>query len=143
MCETTPLVGAAEEHPAGQLRHWRSSIVGTARPGSSLFDLVRALHPTPAVGGFPSAAAQSWLAAHGEQRHAWYSGGFGILSPEGDGEFSVALRSALLDGNRALLQAGAGIVAGSDPVQELAEIEAKLGTLLAALSEAPRHARRA
>lgn len=143
LCETTPLVGAAEEHPAGQLRHWRSSIVGTARPGSSLFDLVRALHPTPAVGGFPSAAAQSWLAAHGEQRHAWYSGGFGILSPEGDGEFSVALRSALLDGNRALLQAGAGIVAGSDPVQELAEIEAKLGTLLAALSEAPRHARRA
>lgn len=143
LCETPPLIGAAEEHPAGQLRHWRSSIVGTARSGSSLFDLVRALHPTPAVGGFPSATAQSWLAAHGEQRHAWYSGGFGILTPEGDGEFSVALRSALLDGNRALLQAGAGIVAGSDPVQELAEIEAKLGTLLAALSEAPRHTRRA
>ena len=143
LCNAPPLVGAAEEHPAGQLRHWRSSIVGTARPGSSLFDLVRALHPTPAVGGFPSAAAQAWLATHGEQRHAWYSGGFGILSPEGDGEFSVALRSALLDGNRALLQAGAGIVAGSDPEQELAEIEAKLGTLLAALSDAPRHTRRA
>ena len=57
-----------------------------------------------------------------------------MLSPDGDGEFSVALRSALIDGNRAELQAGAGIVAGSDAQHELAETEAKLGTLLAALS---------
>ncbi len=135
LCDGAPQVGAVEEHAAGQLRHWRSRIVGTARPDSSLFDVVRALHPTPAVGGFPSAAARAWLAAHGEQRPAWYSGGFGILTPDGDGEFSVALRSALLDGNKALLQAGAGIVAGSDPVQELAEIEAKFGTLRAALSD--------
>ena len=61
------------------------------------------------------------------------AGGFGILTPEGDGEFSVALRSALLDGCTAELHAGAGIVAGSDPEQELAETEAKFGTLLAAL----------
>lgn len=135
LCDGAPQVGAVEECTAGQLRHWRSHIVGTARPGTSLFDVVRALHPTPAVGGFPSAAARAWLAAHGEQRHAWYSGGFGILTPDGDGEFSVALRSALLDGNKALLQAGAGIVAGSDPAQELAEIEAKFGTLHAALSD--------
>ena len=135
LCEAAPQVGTVEEHAAGQLRHWRSRIVGTARPDSSLFDVVRALHPTPAVGGFPSAAARAWLATHGEQRPAWYSGGFGILTPDGDGEFSVALRSALLDGNKALLQAGAGIVAGSDPVQELAEIEAKFGTLRGALSD--------
>lgn len=133
LCEQTPQVGAVEEHAAGQLSHWRSRIVGQALSGSSLFDLVRVLHPTPAVGGFPGAAAHTWLAAHGEQRHAWYSGGFGILTPEGDGEFSVALRSALLDGKQALLQAGAGIVAGSTPEQELAEIEAKFGTLYAAL----------
>ena len=57
-------------------------------------------------------------------------------TPDGNGEFSVALRSAMLDGNTAELQAGAGIVAGSDPQQELAETEAKLGTLLAALSPA-------
>ncbi len=76
------------------------------------------------------------------KRHGWYSGGFGMLTPEGDGEFSVALRSALLDGCTAELQAGAGIVAGSDPEQELAETEAKFGTLLAALGGTPaRHSR--
>ncbi|MBL8429188.1 MAG: chorismate-binding protein, partial [Dechloromonas sp.] len=59
---------------------------------------------------------------------------FGLLTPEGDGEFSVALRSALLTGNTAQVQAGAGIVAGSDAQHELAETNAKLGTVLAALA---------
>ncbi|MBP5986489.1 MAG: chorismate-binding protein [Azonexus sp.] len=137
LCEAPPHVGAIEEHPAGLLAHWRSRISAEARPGTRLFDVVRALHPTPAVGGYPAAAALDWLAAHGEQRSGWYSGGFGVLTPAGDGEFSVALRSALIDGNSAELQAGAGIVAGSDPRHELAETEAKLGTLLAALAPGP------
>jgi len=134
LCEVAPSVGPIEEHMAGRLAHWRNRISADVRAGTSLFDLVRTLHPTPAVGGFPSTAAQSWLSAHAETRSGWYSGGFGILTPEGDGEFSVALRSALIDGSTAELQAGAGIVAGSDPQHELAETEAKLGTLLAALS---------
>lgn len=76
------------------------------------------------------------MAEHGEQRHGWYSGGIGYLDQDGDGEFSVALRSALLSGRTALLQAGAGIVAGSDPGSELAETEAKFGTIMAALGTA-------
>lgn len=131
-CETLPEIGLAEEHPAGRLSHWRSRITATTGD-SSLYNLVRALHPTPAVGGFPSAAAHQWLLTHNEPRHGWYSGGIGLLTPDGDGEFSVALRSALIDGRHATLQAGAGIVAGSNPEQELAETEAKLGTLFAAL----------
>lgn len=136
-CDAPPLIGLPDEYPAGRLRHWRSRISASARAGSTLFDLVRALHPTPAVGGFPGEAARRWLAAHDERRHGWYSGGIGLLTPEGDGEFSVALRSALIEGRQATLQAGAGIVAGSNPEQELAETEAKLGTLLAALESAP------
>lgn len=132
-CDAPPLIGLPDEHAAGHLRHWRSRISAKARVGSTLFDLVRALHPTPAVGGFPGEAARHWLAAHDERRHGWYSGGIGLLTPEGDGEFSVALRSALIEGKQATLQAGAGIVAGSNPEQELAETEAKLGTLMAAL----------
>lgn len=136
LCQAPPTVGAAEHHAAGHLVHWRSRIDGLIRPGISLFELVRQLHPTPAVGGFPAAAAADWLAARGEQRTAWYSGGIGMLSADGDGEFSVALRSALLSGHNARLQAGAGIVAGSDPAHELAETEAKFGTLLQALDPA-------
>lgn len=136
LCAAPPQASPAAEHPAGHLTHLRSRISGRVAPGTTLFDLVRALHPTPAVGGYPSAVAQDWLAAHGEQRSGWYSGGFGILTAAGDGEFSVALRCALLHGRQAELQAGAGIVVGSDPQQELAETEAKLGTLLAALGPA-------
>lgn len=139
LCQLPPQISRAEEHPAGHLMHLRSKITAKVQPGTTLFDLIRALHPTPAVGGFPVSTALDWLTTHGERRPGWYSGGFGILTPDGNGEFSVALRSALLDGNSAELQAGAGIVAGSDPQQELAETEAKLGTLLAALSPA-RHA---
>ncbi|HJV92467.1 MAG TPA: chorismate-binding protein, partial [Azonexus sp.] len=90
LCTAPPAIGALGEHPAGQLRHLRNRISACARAGTTLFDLVRALHPTPAVGGFPAAAALDWLVAHGEQRRGWYSGGFGLLEPNGDGEFSVA-----------------------------------------------------
>ncbi len=133
-CATPAVAEPAQEHAAGQLRHLRSRVAATVRPGTTLFELVRALHPTPAIGGFPAAAALAWLAAHHEQRNGWYSGSIGLLTAEGDGEFSVALRSALLAGNSAELQAGAGIVAGSDARHELAETNAKLGTLLAALA---------
>lgn len=132
--DSAPIADPAQEQAAGQLRHLRSRISATVRPGTTLLELVRALHPTPAIGGFPVAAAQAWLAEHNEQRPGWYSGGFGLLTPEGDGEFSVALRSALLTGNTAQVQAGAGIVAGSDAQHELAETNAKLGTVLAALA---------
>ncbi|MDP2882237.1 MAG: chorismate-binding protein [Azonexus sp.] len=132
-CEKPPLAEPAREHAAGQLLHLRSRVAAIVRPGTTLFELVRALHPTPAIGGFPVAAALAWLAEHHEQRSGWYSGGIGLLTPDGDGEFSVALRSALLAGNTAELQAGAGIVTGSDAQHELAETTAKLGTVLAAL----------
>ena len=136
-CVALPRPGPAGIHAAGQISHLRSRITGIIAPGITIFDLIRALHPTPAVGGFPGAAAASWLARHGEARSGWYSGGFGTLGADGDGEFNVALRSALIDGKRIELHAGAGIVAGSDPEHELAETEAKIGTLLAALRAAP------
>ena len=136
-CVAPPQPGPVVIHAAGQISHLRSRISGITAPGVTIFDLVRALHPTPAVGGFPGAAAASWLAGHGEARSGWYSGGFGTLDENGDGEFNVALRSALIEGNRIELHAGAGIVAGSDPEHELAETEAKIGTLLAALRAAP------
>jgi len=137
LCRDTPAVSPPELHGAGQLTHLRSRISGQTRPDTTLFDLLRALHPTPAVGGYPTPAALDWLAAHGEQRNGWYSGGFGCLTADGDGEIAVALRSALIHGRTLDLQAGAGIVAGSDPATEFAETDAKMATLLAALRSEP------
>lgn len=133
LCTSRPHAEPPAEHPAGHLRHLLSRISGNTQPETSLFDLVNALHPTPAVGGFPREAAEDWLRQHGEKRSGWYSGALGLLDHQGNGEFSVALRSALISGCSAELQAGAGIVAGSEAHQELAETEAKLQTLLAAL----------
>lgn len=116
-----------------ELRHLKSTIRGTVKPDVTLLDLAERLHPTPAVGGWPVDLARDWLAHHGEQRPAWYSGATGWLDFDGDGDFAVALRCATLHGNQAELYAGAGIVAASDPHQELAEIEAKLGAILGVL----------
>jgi isochorismate synthase len=133
LCVLPPNAMPVEVHAAGQLTHLRNRITGQILNGVSLFDLIRALHPTPAVGGYPTNAALNWLAEHKEQRSGWYSGGIGMLDGAGNGEFSVALRSALIQGKSIELHAGAGIVADSDPWQELAETNAKLGTLLDAL----------
>lgn len=73
------------------------------------------------------------LRTAGEERPGWYSGGIGRISGNGDGEIWVALRSALIDGKLARLQAGAGIVADSDAGIEYQETAAKLGSMLNAL----------
>lgn len=118
------------------LQHLWSPVRGRVRPGRSLLDLAARLHPTPAVGGVPMRAALEWLAAHGETARGWYTGSVGWLTPEGNGEFAVVLRCAVLRGNRADLFAGAGIVAGSSPASEFDETELKFQALLDALADA-------
>lgn len=117
-----------------ELRHLRSVIRGSTHPGITLFDLVERLHPTPAVGGAPTRRALEWLARHGDARRGWYSGATGWIGFNGDGEFAVALRCAWLNGVEAELFAGAGVVAGSDPQNELEETEAKLNAMLGVLA---------
>jgi isochorismate synthase len=97
--------------------------------------LVERLHPTPAVGGSPRAEAQRWIDAHEDLERGWYAGPVGYVDMRGDGEFQVALRSAIVRGPEAHLYAGAGIVAGSQPESELAETRMKLRALLAPLTE--------
>jgi salicylate biosynthesis isochorismate synthase len=99
----------------------------------SLLQLVQRLHPTPAVGGNPREAALAWLAQHEPVARGWFAGPVGFLQSDGDGEFVVALRSALTQGHAATAWAGAGIVAGSEPDAEFTETELKLRTVLGPL----------
>jgi menaquinone-specific isochorismate synthase len=92
------------------------------------------LHPTPAVGGEPDALAQEAIAELEGMDRGWYAGPVGWTDATEDGEFCVALRSALLRDRSARLFAGGGIVADSDPEAELAETELKLEALLPLLS---------
>ncbi len=117
------------------LQHLWSTVTGRARPGRHLLDVVARLHPTPAVAGWPLAAAMDWLARTGERRDGGYTGAAGWIDADGDGEAAVVLRSALVEGRTARLWAGAGIVAGSSPEAELAETDLKLATLLDGLAQ--------
>lgn len=133
LCRRVSVPEAAEVLRVGGIEHLRQRILAERRDAVGVYDLLAALHPTPAVNGTPAKAAGEWLAAHGDQRGAWYTGGVGWLDGEGDADFAVALRCGLLLGREITLYAGAGFVAGSDPEAELAETEVKLAPMLAAL----------
>ncbi len=100
----------------------------------SAIELAGLLHPTPAVGGEPGEAALETIATLEDIDRGWYAGPVGWMDAAEDGEFCVALRSALLRDRIAHLYAGAGIVADSDPAAELAETELKLEALLPLLT---------
>ena len=101
--------------------------------GPSAAGLAALLHPTPAVGGYPRAAALGAIEALEERSRGFYAGAVGWTDALGDGEWHVTLRCAEIEGARLTLHAGAGIVAGSDPAAELAETSAKFQTMLRAL----------
>lgn len=114
--------------------HLTTTIVGELRdPLPSALDLAHALHPTPAVGGAPTKAALATIERLEPFARGRYGGPVGWVDASGDGEFAVALRCADIDGNRARLLAGAGIVDGSDPDLEWAETQAKLEPMLRCL----------
>ncbi|HPC82684.1 MAG TPA: isochorismate synthase [Thermoanaerobaculaceae bacterium] len=115
------------------LLHLSTPVVGTLAHPLSLLELAARLHPTPAVAGEPREAAMAFIAAHERHPRGWFSGPVGRVTPEGEGELAVALRSVLVRGRTAYVYAGAGIVAGSRAELELAETRAKARTCLAAL----------
>jgi menaquinone-specific isochorismate synthase len=104
-----------------------------SRPAPSVLELVAALHPTPAVNGRPRDAATAWIVEHEGFDRGRYAGAVGWVDGAGNGTWAVSIRNAEIDGRRARVVAGNGIVAGSDPETELAETQAKLQALLSAL----------
>jgi isochorismate synthase len=117
----------------GNIQHLCTPITGRLSNGYTIFDLVERLHPTPAVGGRPREATLHFIREHEGLDRGWYAGPVGWVNAEGEGEFAVALRSALLRGDTATLFAGCGLVADSDPEREYAESELKFKPMLTAL----------
>ena len=116
------------------IQHLATAVHAQLADPLSAVELAGILHPTPAVGGEPDAVAQAAIAELEDLDRGWYAGPVGWMDAAEDGEFCVALRSALLRDRTAHLFAGAGIVADSDPAAELAETELKLEALLPLLS---------
>jgi isochorismate synthase len=115
--------------------HLATEVTGTLRPPApNALELAARLHPTPAVCGTPRDAALRIIKELEPIDRTLYAGIVGWMDASGDGEWAVALRCAEVQGRIALLFAGAGIVAASDPDAELAETDAKFKTMLTALS---------
>jgi isochorismate synthase len=116
------------------IQHLQTAIVGELLPGRTLLEALHTLHPTPAVGGTPTDAALSFIREHENLDRGWYAGPLGWIDLRGNGEFVVALRSALLEKQRAMLFAGCGIVKDSDPEAEYTESCLKLQVILRSLA---------
>jgi menaquinone-specific isochorismate synthase len=92
--------------------------------------VLQLLHPTPAVGGVPKAPAMQHIMDLEPFSRGWYAAPVGWVSRDA-AEFSVAIRSALVNGRYAYLYSGAGLVTGSDPFSEWEEVDQKIGDMLA------------
>ena len=103
------------------------------RSAPTSLELVSVLNPTPAIGGVPQAKALAMIAELEPVPRGTYGGPVGWVDAAGNGEWAVGLRSARIEGNRARMFAGGGIVGDSDPGDELAETQLKLQALLAAV----------
>jgi menaquinone-specific isochorismate synthase len=134
VCGALDIAPVPEVMVFGPVAHLATPVRGRLHdPRPSALDLARLLSPTPAVGGTPRAAALSTIAALEDFDRGRYAGPVGWVDARGDGEWAIALRGAELDGTRARLVAGAGIVEGSEPDAEWAETQAKLEPMLRAL----------
>ena len=117
------------------VQHLATDAHARLSPRVSALDAVAALHPTAAVGGTPTESAMRLIAEVEGMDRGGYSGPVGWLDGAGNAEWGIALRGARVEGHRARLYAGCGIVAGSDPEAELAETEAKFRVMREALTD--------
>jgi menaquinone-specific isochorismate synthase len=120
---------------AGPVQHLATTVEGRlSSPVPSVLELVAALHPTPAVGGWPRDAALALQRQLEQADRGRYAGPVGWVDAAGNGAFAVGIRSVELSGNHGRVFAGVGVVADSDPLAELDETRAKSQAVLSALA---------
>ncbi|QFF99783.1 isochorismate synthase [Psychrobacillus glaciei] len=115
------------------IQHLHTPIQGQLKNSASLFQLVEALHPTPAMGGEPREEAVAIIRESEQMNRGYYAAPIGWIDTEGDGEFAVGIRSALLENEHAYLYAGGGIVAESSSLEEFEETRVKFRPMLRTL----------
>lgn len=118
-----------------RIQHLETEIRASVPAGVTVLDLLRLLHPTPAVCGLPRDAAMAFLAEEEPFERGWYAGPVGWFDADGNGVFAPALRTGVSTGSGWRLFAGAGIVEGSVPALEWEETGIKFEPMLEALRE--------
>lgn len=114
------------------IQHLFTPVRAAVMEGRSIQSLAGQLHPTPALSGSPVGEALMLLREVEPFNRGFYGGSVGVVDTAGNGEFSVAIRSGVFDGQIGWVYAGCGIVEGSDAASEYEEIDMKLNTILSA-----------
>jgi menaquinone-specific isochorismate synthase len=137
-----PLCSALHSDESFQLRklqgsqHLVTHVEGRLKEGIDDQQILQALHPTPAVAGFPVKAALEAIRTKEPFDRGWYAGPVGYVGYD-QSEFVVAIRSGLIHGNQLSLYAGAGIVNGSKVHDEWNEIENKISNFIKVFEKEP------
>ncbi|MDD2614173.1 MAG: anthranilate synthase component I [Methanosarcina sp.] len=115
------------------VQHIESTVSGTLRPECDQFDAFRAIFPAGTLSGAPKIRAMEIISELEAFPRGIYGGGVGYYNWNGDADFAIVIRTVLVQGQKASVQAGAGIVADSDPSYEFRETERKMAAMLAAI----------
>lgn len=117
-------------HPLKNLQHLYTPVEATLKERVSIFEIIRALHPTPALGGLPKEASLAFIRDNERLDRGWYGAPVGWLDSNQNGEFVVAIRSGLIRGTDASLFAGCGVMRDSDAEMEYEETNVKFLPML-------------
>jgi len=141
VCEagSVRVVRFLEAERYSHVTHLVSEVAGELAPGRTAFDLLRACFPAGTVSGAPKVRAMQIISELEGHRRGPYAGAVGYALPDGSMDTCIAIRTVILADGLARLQAGAGIVADSDPAAEHEECLRKLAALEAALADAEQH----
>ncbi|WP_345244383.1 isochorismate synthase [Pontibacillus salipaludis] len=132
-CENVHVPDSPVLYPLRNLQHLYTPVSGTLKEGVSLLEVVEKLHPTPALGGYPREDSLQFIRDYEPFHRGWYASPVGWFDSYQNGEFAVAIRSALLRKDQAILFSGCGIVEDSDPDEEYKETAVKFLPMIHAL----------
>src|SRR5690625_2189317 len=134
-CENINIPDKPVIYPLANLQHLYTPVTADLKEGNTINDLVKKLHPTPALGGLPSEAALQFIRDHERLDRGWYGAPVGWLDDRFNGEFAVAIRSGLIQADEASIFAGCGVMKDSVPEHEYEETNVKFLPMLNVLEE--------
>lgn len=134
VCHAVDIPSEPKLRKLKHVQHLMTPIRGALSDDAPLLAVLQRLHPTAAVGGLPRDRAMDYIRDCEGLGRGWYAGPVGWMDDRGDGEFAVALRSALLRDGQAALFAGCGIVCDSQAEAEFCESEMKMRSMASALT---------
>lgn len=132
-CKEVILPGHPQLMKMRDIQHLYTPVIGKCGPNTSLLLLVERLHPTPALGGLPKTSAVEKIREVEQLDRGLFGGPLGWVDYQQNGEFAVAIRSGLIQGDEVSLFAGCGVVADSHSEEEYLETSLKFRPMLRAL----------